>query len=262
MSEDDLERNRAGNPEPAPKQPPDPSTKLSTVQVVVETLREEILSRQDGELLGSEDELLQQLGVSRPTFRQASKIIESEQLLRIRRGKHGGFYAQRPTAASISRVAGTYLRARNTNQRHLHFASAAILSQAAALAAGSGDQQKLEALQDFVDRTSHPGETPPRNALQAFLADQREFFRLIYQLADNPVLELFNTVNFEYSRTFVTAGVFSRHLDRAIEYARERTRLAESITGKDPVLAGIYAARCSEVVYHWMVADESAHETI
>jgi len=47
-------------------------------------LREEILAYEGEEeewLLGSEDEVLGQLGVSRPTLRQASRILEQEQLL-------------------------------------------------------------------------------------------------------------------------------------------------------------------------------------
>jgi len=41
-------------------------------------LREDILAREDGELLGSEDELMERLGVSRPTLRQAARLLEHE----------------------------------------------------------------------------------------------------------------------------------------------------------------------------------------
>lgn len=47
----------------------------------------------DGAAPRSEDELLERYGVSRPTLRQAARILEHEQLIDVRRGVNGGFLA-------------------------------------------------------------------------------------------------------------------------------------------------------------------------
>lgn len=54
-----------------------------------------------GDFLGAEDELLARLGVSRPTLRQAAKIVENERLISVRRGTKGGLYAARPDVADV-----------------------------------------------------------------------------------------------------------------------------------------------------------------
>ena len=44
----------------------------------------------DGEWLPTEPELMEQFGVSRPTLREAFRVLESESLISVRRGAHGG----------------------------------------------------------------------------------------------------------------------------------------------------------------------------
>lgn len=43
-----------------------------------------------GETLPTENELLTQFGVSRPTLREAIRVLESESLVEVKRGSRGG----------------------------------------------------------------------------------------------------------------------------------------------------------------------------
>lgn len=82
---------------------------------VAKALRSEILRRApDDMFLGSEDHLVQRLGVSRPTFREAARLLEYEELLTIRRGVGGGYFGRLPTADVVARMAGIYLLAQGT----------------------------------------------------------------------------------------------------------------------------------------------------
>lgn len=72
-------------------------------------LRELIWAASDGDLLGSEDELLRLLNVSRPTVRQAARLVEAEGLLKVRRGIHGGYFAARPSVNVIESALSAYL---------------------------------------------------------------------------------------------------------------------------------------------------------
>ena len=73
-------------------------------------LAELSLASDAGAYLGAEADLLQQLEISRPTLRQAAKIVESDRLISVRRGVKGGFYAERPNAQDAIKALARYLR--------------------------------------------------------------------------------------------------------------------------------------------------------
>src|SRR5690554_8119325 len=82
----------------------------SAARKAASVLRDHILAGHEGEYLGSESELLERLGISRPTFRQAARLLEHEQLLVIKRGVGGGFYSRRPSIHTVANSAALYLR--------------------------------------------------------------------------------------------------------------------------------------------------------
>ncbi len=53
------------------------------------------LEAKPGEYLGAEKDLLQKFGISRPTLRQAAKMVERDRSISVRRGSKGGFFAER-----------------------------------------------------------------------------------------------------------------------------------------------------------------------
>ncbi len=72
-------------------------------------LRELIWAAQEGDMLGSEDDMLRLLNVSRPTVRQAARLVESEGLLKVRRGIRGGYFAARPNIDVVESALSAYL---------------------------------------------------------------------------------------------------------------------------------------------------------
>ncbi|MGE0878273.1 MAG: FadR/GntR family transcriptional regulator [Acidimicrobiia bacterium] len=102
------------------------------------TLREEIIrQKSDRAFLGSEQELLDRLGVSRPTLRQAARILEAEQLLVVKRGVNGGFFGQRPSPDGVVHMASIVLRAQSTTIGDVARALGAVQLAVAPLAAGA-----------------------------------------------------------------------------------------------------------------------------
>lgn len=234
-------------------------TLQSSVQSTAEALRIEILEREDGELIGSEDDLLEQFGVSRPTFRQAAKIVEHEQLLTIRRGVGGGFFAKKPSTKAVSRMTAVYLKSNDATQEHLQQASTAILAEAAALAAESIDTALHEELLAFlIEESTYQDDL----SIQSFMASEKRFFDLVFSLASNPVLRLFSEVIMDYSLTFVAKGVFSKRVDRAQEYATLRNRLGKAISERDSEIAYTLARRCGSLVREWMERDKLSHHDV
>lgn len=82
--------------------------------IVAGTLRRQIVRGiiGDGEGLPTEAELMTQFNVSRPTLREALRVLEAEDLIRVRRGARGGMTAHRMSPELVSRYAGLLLQTR------------------------------------------------------------------------------------------------------------------------------------------------------
>jgi GntR family transcriptional repressor for pyruvate dehydrogenase complex len=164
-------------------------------------LREEILAHQGSEeewLLGSEDQVLEQLGVSRPTLRQASRILEQEQLLSVRRGIRGGLYGRRPTAHAVTQIAAVFLRSQNTTYEDL-ISAEHILGPACARLAAEADEPARRAVRDFYANTL--GDTKPEEvSLDAFLPASGDFQRQLARASKSPTLQLFVNVLMDLAR--------------------------------------------------------------
>ena len=81
--------------------------------VVAGELRRRILGSElaDGAQLPKQEQLLAEFGVSPPTLREALRILESEGLVRVRRGKRGGSVVYRPTSATAAYAIAKVLEA-------------------------------------------------------------------------------------------------------------------------------------------------------
>lgn len=105
-----------------------------------------------GAFIGSEDDLLARLGVSRPTLRQAAKIAENDRLISVRRGIKGGFYATRPDAQDAIRTLARYLRLNGATLSDIMVVSRLVSEEAGARACVCDDAGLRGRLEDFVAR--------------------------------------------------------------------------------------------------------------
>jgi DNA-binding FadR family transcriptional regulator len=104
--------------EPSPLQDRNLSTKSDRVrlpkasEIVARSLRNRIIRGElsEGTMLPSEADLAIQFGVSRPTLREAIRILESEQLLQLSRGLHGGARVLKPHLDVAARYFGFLLQ--------------------------------------------------------------------------------------------------------------------------------------------------------
>src|SRR5438128_6589250 len=68
----------------------------------------------EGDALPPESALMEQFDISRPTLREAFRILESEGLITVRRGARGGARVQVPTGDMAAQYAGLVLQHRST----------------------------------------------------------------------------------------------------------------------------------------------------
>jgi DNA-binding FadR family transcriptional regulator len=76
----------------------------------------------DGDSLPPEAELMAQYNVSRPSLREALRILESDALIVVRRGGHGGAVVRRPTMEVTARHFGLSLQERGAHVEDVYHA--------------------------------------------------------------------------------------------------------------------------------------------
>ena len=91
-------------------------------EIVSRQIRVQIVRGQlrEGFALAGEKELMERYGVSRPTLREAIRILESEGLVSIQRGARGGAVVHQPNEQVATRYMSLVLQARGTNLIDIH----------------------------------------------------------------------------------------------------------------------------------------------
>jgi DNA-binding FadR family transcriptional regulator len=104
-----------------------------------------------GDSLSTEAELTRAFSVSRPTLREAMRILEADDLIEINRGPRGGAKVKEVASSDfVARAVGQTLQVQKTTLRDVYEARCAIEPAAARLAALSG--QRVAAAQALRDR--------------------------------------------------------------------------------------------------------------
>jgi GntR family transcriptional repressor for pyruvate dehydrogenase complex len=116
-------------------------------QQVADELRQLIVTGDlaEGELLGREPDLISRFGVSRPSLREALRIVEAEGLISVRRGATGGIVVRRPDQRMTARSVALVLQARNVPLADVFQARKLIEPIAARLVAASGTRRQAAA---------------------------------------------------------------------------------------------------------------------
>lgn len=111
---------------------------------VADHLRDRILSGElrDGDLLPKEDLLRAIYPVSKPSLREAMRILETEGLISIRRGNMGGAVVHRPGAANLAYTLALVLRSQNSGTIDVAVALRECEPSCAALCAERKDRKR------------------------------------------------------------------------------------------------------------------------
>jgi GntR family transcriptional regulator, transcriptional repressor for pyruvate dehydrogenase complex len=80
----------------------------------------------EGTMLPPESELIERFGVSRPTLREAFRVLESESLIEVQRGVRGGARVSRPRRETLARYAGLILEFEAVTLKDVYDARAAL----------------------------------------------------------------------------------------------------------------------------------------
>jgi DNA-binding FadR family transcriptional regulator len=148
-------------------------------------LRRQIL---DGQLaadqqLPPEADLTTQLQISRETLREALRILESQQLVEIKRGRGGGAVVRLPGVEAVGRYVALLLQLRKTTLAHLEEVRSVIEPPAAEQLAKRVGSDELETLVEL-----HDAERAAQGDPLAFVTAMSAFDQAVTELSGNRTL--------------------------------------------------------------------------
>ena len=225
----------------------------SAVTRTVKQLSKLSLTSEDGAYLGSESDLLERFQVSRPTLRQAAKVVESDRLVSVRRGVNGGFYAARPDSSDVVRGPALWLRLHDATLMQMLRASALIMPTIASEAAQCRDEalrDKLREFRDDLDRREQSVEVHRES-----VAWDSALMTLMGKMAGDPVLRLFADIGYVFGVLQRDSALYKHAIDRQREWMTLQRRLCTAILDGDSDLAKLVAIRRSEVAERWIAED-------
>jgi DNA-binding FadR family transcriptional regulator len=132
-------------------------------ELISESLRRQIVQGElnEGDALPSETALMEQFGVSRPTLREAFRVLESEALIEIRRGAHGGARVKGPDSTVAARYVGFILEHAGATLRDVFDARSLIESECAGLRRAVGQRRIWPISRPFTRRSRTLRTSPP-----------------------------------------------------------------------------------------------------
>ncbi|HEX5143741.1 MAG TPA: FCD domain-containing protein [Mycobacterium sp.] len=139
-----------------------------------------------GTMLPPESELMEQFGVSRPTLREAFRVLESESLIQMQRGVRGGARVTSPTKQTLARYAGLILEYEGVTLKDVYDARASLEADMIRKLAVERDPETLAALEAALRPAN--GEMSDEQSRLALA----EFHIAIATLCGNKTLQMVN----------------------------------------------------------------------
>ena len=157
----------------------------------------------DGDWLPPEAELVANFGVSRPTLREAFRLLEADGLVEIRRGPPGGARVTTPGPERAAGLFGLILSLSGATLEDVYQARMAIEPQAARRVAQSADPESIARLEEVIADLRAAGDD-----LDAFAEISSTFHRELVRLGGNQTLS---------AVVRLLAEIGTRHLTRVLD---------------------------------------------
>jgi DNA-binding FadR family transcriptional regulator len=204
-------------------------------ETVAADLRRRILSSSDGYRLPTQDQLVEEFGVSFPSMREAIRILETEGLVTVRRGRVGGLEVHQPDESSAAYHLGLVLQGGKVTLRDLAAGLQMLEPLCAAECARRSDRAEVvvPVLRANIDAAAAVvGDGP------AFTHVSREFHELVVGFTPNAtvgyvvrsLVALWSTQEETWAELLASRGEYPSE-NEAEEVVRTHRRLLEEIEG-------------------------------
>lgn len=227
-----------------------------TAEVVADHIRRRIIrgDLHEGDYLPPEGQLMVTLGVSRPTLREAFRILEAEMLISVVRGSRTGARVHQPRVESVARYASFVLAAQGTTIADIYEARLAIepfiaRRLAETPVAGATDRLRAEAarLTAFVE-TGHYVD---------FMIGLAQFHRVLVELGGNQTLLFLISVLQNVVAHYQVSTLSRRNMPEDMQ----RRRSLWGIRSFHKLIELIDAGRGDDAAAHWRLHVINANQS-
>jgi DNA-binding FadR family transcriptional regulator len=214
-----------------------------TAEVVAGDIRKKIIrgEMREGDFLQPEAQLMEYYGTSRPTIREAFRILESEQFISVSRGSRSGARVHEPKVDSVARYAGFALQAQGALLSDIYRARLAVEPFAARLAASAAKPADIARLRQELEEIAALADDPDRD-LERRVAVARLHLSIV-ALADSPTLNMMAAMLGQVFESHQSKFVFrspelralssDQHLKRNLAALKSFKRVIDLIEAKD-----------------------------
>ena len=166
-----------------------PRKRPKAAEMVAAELRRQIVTGRlkPGDKLHPENVLQVEFDISRPTMREALRLLESESLIAITRGKHGGARVIAVDLAAAARQVGVFLQLAGTTLQDVWLARTIIEPPAAGLLATRRDAAALAELEANIAAAREAAD----HDLIRYAELSADFSMLITQHCGNKTIHMF-----------------------------------------------------------------------
>lgn len=176
--------------QPAPERAPYNKLRVpKAAELVADRIRSQIVRGElsEGDALPTEGELMKEFGVSRPTLREALRVLESESLIAVHRGSRGGARVRVPQLRVASEYAGLLLQFSGTTVVDVLNARTVLEAGAVRMLAESESKPWLDELRALL-----VAEEEALDDLEEFRQAAARFHHGLVEVAGNQTLRLLN----------------------------------------------------------------------
>lgn len=162
-------------------------------EIVASRIKKQIIAGtlNEGDLLQSESKLMEEYGVSRPTIREAFRILEAERLITVSRGARGGAVIHAPDPGLVASYMLLVLQSERTTIDEIFGARTLLEPPVVRMVAQTAAKTAPAILRERLAQETEVIENVP-----AFAAAVAEFHRTLVQLSGNkPLILLIETIH-------------------------------------------------------------------
>lgn len=224
-----------------------------TAEIVADKIRRRIIQGEleEGDSLPPEAQLMEQFGISRPTLREAFRILETERLITVVRGSRSGARVSLPKVDGVSRYASFVLQAAGVTVADIYEARLAIEPYIVQKLAARPTKSAIAALRKEADRLSELNDAGRDND---FIVGLAEFHRVLVEQGGN------NTLHF---LIHMLQDVMEQYQLRYIAKSDRRHRKESSRVGIKSfykLIDLIEAGDAKEAERHWRLHLDNANK--
>lgn len=222
----------------------------SNVKDTVSRLREMVLARAEEDFLGSEEVLERELGVSKPTIRQAARVLEREGMLRVKRGNNGGYFGARPAAGFIEATVASYLETLRARPEDLTRVATALWVETVRQAANLPREKTQHLAANLKRDIARLPKTASFSDIQTL--DQK-IRRAVFDIVDAPYVELIFNINANFARRRFTHSPSEDGSTHQLEFVEAWCKAVvmgiEAISAGDVEVAVLAANRARQLFH-------------